>query len=741
MIKYLLCASSFAGFVCSATIGGAATLSLDFTGLVTDPRLFSNDPSLDNAPGAVSSNDLVTGSVEINYTPIDSGDAFGNEVKTTVSTTAQLRFTIESSNSTWRSTGEVEVQIANDIVFREVLDDEGAPAVDDSGQPVLQIADILSFSAGPRVAAGSNIRTTGSASSPAFDQSLSMNATFLDTAFNQNVPFLTSTELPSAEDALVPPADGSFLEEYLVTGLQLPFKGTGQISTSIFDGVGQDYTINFGITDYAVSLTGLPVSEGPSIERPPITTPETAVVLVDFRVEQDVAFGPLEIDPDAAATILGPVSGTQFIRLIDDPQALSSDLPDRQEILTAAQEIFWRSGIDVTVRDLSDVSAAELDEFDSTIRVVFAENAFSDGSRKSTWVGEAYDVQNEITATAGFLGLIQSPLEAPANTLLIRRGIDQFDTRKDGNVVVFVDNALENVPDYAGTPAQYFGNIIAHEAGHGFGAFHTEEDLSDPTDIMDYQIAASGERFIQTDAPIRIGDLSSTSDGDTVGAFSDVVKHNAAYHLRRYALGESEESLQVYEDGSFTSELLIPGNYDQPDGLARNQTAVLGTVQFGQDAVEGAIVDNVLRAIYLFTPEGDGSFGEGGFLRDITSLFEGNQFSFLIENGMEFSILGQSQSSTVIDTFFGVLKADGKLDTALTTEKMLSSEIGLFDFDDGGAVREIATISAQSFGQFRQVATGEFVSATPIPIGPGWAFLATSLCAIGFLRRVNRRSA
>jgi hypothetical protein len=184
----------------------------------------------------------------------------------------------------------------------------------------------------------------------------------------------------------------------------------------------------------------------------------------------------------------------------------------RNAVIAETKAIFERSGINIPIVS-SPTKNSLIARFAPTIEI--DENG--DGTRERTARGEAFNV---------------APHELPF--------VDRFNLRRDGEVGIFFDPAID-------TPAKV-ATLVAHEFGHGLGAMHVNPFRGNTIEVMDYEYEEGKlERFINSPAEIfdPPTDRNTTGDGRT---------NNSVFHLRRYAVGDSRSVLE--------SENVIPGTWD-----------------------------------------------------------------------------------------------------------------------------------------------------------------------------------
>lgn len=173
---------------------------------------------------------------------------------------------------------------------------------------------------------------------------------------------------------------------------------------------------------------------------------------------------------------------------------------------------------------------------------------------------------------------------------------DRFNSKKRGEVVVFVNEALPL--------ANLDAESAAHEIGHTLGLRHVDP-TADDSEAMDYDFSPD-PRFTNT--------ISEVFD---IGSFST---HNPLYHLLRYVDGWSPAQLQ--------NEGIEPGTWDS------------GTSVFTKLSFQGANLR--LHNITLYASGGD---LESTFVLDQISsatLSELSQRSFTIPKGIKVTLLASS---------------------------------------------------------------------------------------------------
>lgn len=330
---------------------------------------------------------------------------------------------------------------------------------------------------------------------------------------------------------------------------------------------------------------------------------------------------------------------------------------DRTALITAVQDIFDRSNIGIYVTDQKPTTPA------LTVRFTDSQLLYkkSDGTQMRL-EGDAYD----ITAPSFFGSTI-----------------DRFDKRKDGTVAVFMNPANGQIWEIADT--------VAHEAAHGFGARHINP--GNCTEVMDYATCSSGsfstQPFAITEPPTSTGNVSSQT-------------HNPAYHLRKYAVGESDAEIG-----------LTAGTWDKP-----------GVTIFGMTLS----FSNLSQAIpeLSFAPLHGATSFDGGVLRSLGSIAAGSSsLSLQLDSDEPIEFFGSSSDLSEIDIF--LLDAAGQqlsFDTLAEATRIGAGTIARYD------------AASQSF-----VEIGGFayeLQAMPVPEVPAQLLLSVGLC--GVLIATRRRT-
>ena len=184
------------------------------------------------------------------------------------------------------------------------------------------------------------------------------------------------------------------------------------------------------------------------------------------------------------------------------------------------------------------------------------------------------------------------------------RGIDQFNSKRRGEVVVFVD---ESLPD-----ANWDAETAAHEIGHCLGLRHVNPSFNDDPDdneVMDYDFS-SEPQFLN--AITKIFYFS--------GALEVPKTHNPLYHLLRYVEGWSPTHLDNLG--------IQPGKWDTGASISTK-------LSFGESSLR-------LYNINIYVSGGD--FESTFVIEQIASatLSELSQRSFTIPGGMPITLLASS---------------------------------------------------------------------------------------------------
>ena len=205
--------------------------------------------------------------------------------------------------------------------------------------------------------------------------------------------------------------------------------------------------------------------------------------------------------------------GEEFYKVEDQEQPLASfsDLK-KQEIVSYTQRIFDQSNMSIIVTDSMPPSSAG-----KYLTVLFSPPHAGSGSFLA---GLAYDV----TPSFSYYGS------------------DRFNLKKDGFVAV-------TMADFQS--ATVIAEVVAHEAGHGYGLEHQNAFVDNPTELMDYEGVFSSSEFDNLRFPFA---PYPTFDDPSDPSTQNNETQNDSYHIFRYVLGENHDSLVARD--------IFPGTID-----------------------------------------------------------------------------------------------------------------------------------------------------------------------------------
>jgi hypothetical protein len=513
-----------------------------------------------------------------------------------------------------------------------------------------------------------------------------MSVGIIDRAFDQNPEMLSSTALPTGADAFRLPSEPNVAQlericdqynfnecpisddYYQTKNFSLYYYGEGSVAGA-----------NFGIDSVSLSFSHDEEPEPPE-------TPEKAAIFIDFsNLASDLKLVSTATFDGDFVTYWAPLNETDEIEVV---------ISDPERLVSLVQEIFRESGINVDViTDNSNIS-----EYDSVISALFRPG-------EKDKLGEAADV---VPSSWELLTSDGSSIVVP---YLLR--VDQGDQRKDGTVTVFVDENDRTLEDIA--------RVIAHEAGHGFGAFHTNGPGT--SDVMDYEFDISGntpERFMGQ--PLLTGSFVKNSAGEfdfrPFLAVTGVGTTNAQWHLRHYALGEPAEAL--------ASEGLIPGTYDTDLG------GILSAFLLASDVFDSDV------DWYLSVDDGFGDLGDGNFSIQLDQFVSAGSLYLAPLVGQTFSLMGRSKDSNFIDIVLGIEKY-GDIITSFDSASIINSGAGFYQYMSIlGDPEWVSDVEITHLGRFSLRADGVGVPVSPIPIPASLPLLASGLLGALWLNRRNR---
>lgn len=443
----------------------------------------------------------------------------------------------------------------------------------------------------------------------------------------------------------------------LTSSISIPTKPE-DIDFSAGTGASASYSLaENGIYDYRFELLidtqNLAISMNvPPVEEPAPSTTEKAVVAIDFSNSSGLSL----------ETAIAPYSDNEYVYMSSGTSEIAF-VSDQDLLISEVQDIFDRSNVAIEVVDAALIN----DDVDSLVTVLLMPNDIPDS------LGEAFDIKSSEYEGLGYL----------------ISGGDRFDLDKDGRVAIFKD---EN-----DVSREFLASIIAHEAGHGFGLHHVDDENTS-AEVMDYSFQPDvGEVF--SDVPLStvifegepgdirfpIGDLPFP----TTAFRGDI---NSQYHLRAYALGENQTYLR--ED-----EGLVPGSYDL---MSEEPDLSQWLFDFGENTND--------LAWYVSEHGHDRAFSSLNMLYSLDHFFEEGQLGLLLPDNAEFQIFGLDANDSIIDFVLAPLGTSVFGDDLKIGD--LSNDLGLFDFRSGSA-ELFDTVSVQ---RGLSVVYGDPASVAPVPL-------------------------
>lgn len=238
-------------------------------------------------------------------------------------------------------------------------------------------------------------------------------------------------------------------------------------------------------------------------------------------------------------------------------------------------------------------------------------------------------------------------------------GVDRFNVHHDDEGVIFY-NSTNGLSDL-----NVFYETIAHEAAHMYGLRHVNP-YSTPHEVMDYE-DSSAPQFVRE--PVRI--IEKPEPGGVVDPFFD---HNPTYHLRRYFVGDSHETL--------ASEGIVPGNWETEGFLIAAYTLSFGSLAKNLRDLKILFVGNESFA-------GGGSDEFVGRARTLAAEITSNDsVTFSVAEGQRFWIVASTEGGETLD-----------ITLSFTTPTGISHElVGGADFDGAGTRSLTASILSYSSG-------------------------------------------
>ncbi len=368
----------------------------------------------------------------------------------------------------------------------------------------------------------------------------------------------------------------------------------------------------------SATLVSLQVNDLPIIE-PPQEPLEPIDIVLDWvtPIQTDFVFVQ---DATTNAVSFAPTPGQRPALSVDldDPAVQAFAEAVRQRVEAAFSFSEGLSDVEINVHNVLAPGSAPLTP-DEALTVRFGDPIFVDPDGtgplpEARLFGMAYDV---------------SPGGTPYP--------DRFDLRDGGEVAVFPQF---NNPDFATAEQliEYTAEVIVHEAGHGFGLRHVNPDGSGAVSVMDYDHAFSDLEIFSN----QVSQILEPPD-TTNGADGSLGTHNPVYHLRRYAMNASQESLA---DAGVTGGTWDDGVYDlwqfDLDAIS-GSTSLLGDSLFNLAAAMGQGPSG-----YAIEP------GLGVIAYDEQSpIVDFQGFSVLVSSDFELRLFASSGAGNVWDLFFG----------------------------------------------------------------------------------------
>jgi hypothetical protein len=285
-------------------------------------------------------------------------------------------------------------------------------------------------------------------------------------------------------------------------------------------------------------------------------------------------------------------------------------------------------------------------------------------------------------------------------------GVDFFDQRKGGKVVVFPFNSQSDIAE-----------TIAHEIGHGLGLIHVSSDVSgvmnepDPGDIDANQFLGLPARQF----------LSFEVLGYDIGSVATPVTQNAQFAIRHFALGEEYDDL-VAEYG-----IDAIGSLDKLGviGGAKAASITLSGLDLFESSYGSTYGVGLSSGIELFLKTSEGASG-GTYLQSLNAYLRSDgTLSFDFWDGLGYSIVGSRVPNGLIDLAFGLMTDDG-INTNLYNSSLEFGKLTLFDFSDS---------DPQAMFDIDVAVTRGGGSVSPVPLPANVWFLLIGLLGLVPMRR------
>lgn len=261
---------------------------------------------------------------------------------------------------------------------------------------------------------------------------------------------------------------------------------------------------------------------------------------------------------------------------------------------------------------------------------------------------------------------------------------------------------------------------IAHEAGHTFGAQHIKLQEGDELFRTSLLVARKA-----TDRSLASGDGQFVQSAQEVDDDVDVrdgavdVTHNPAYHIRRYAVGESPEFIE------FSG--VAPGTYDLDPSLvpAMPSLGLFDLILETTIPIDALYLRDVFTA--SFSIEGVGHYSLDRFSGPLAP--GRYDFSLQLPLNWSFSIFGQSQGSEFLDLSLveGLSGFDNllRLTASSKTQGSLSQRIA-----SSGGLQTVGSFSVEGR-----------TAPVPVPLPASALLLLGAICTLCKFRRQHEKYA